>query len=74
MSEFGGVIRALLAFAGGWMVAKGWFADAQWNELSGALMVVITAIWTIWQKRAQKAEVQKALMTPVPASNQDSGV
>ena len=76
MNELGGVIRALLAFAGGYVVAKGYFTDADWNALSGAIITAIPIVWSVWQKRQQKAAVQSALMTAPPkqpASNADSG-
>ena len=47
-----GLIRHLLTFGGGWMVAKGFFDEATMNELVGAAMTVIGAIWSVVQKKA----------------------
>ncbi len=51
-----GIVRALLAGAGG-SVAAGGFADEQTvNEIVGAILVIIAGVWSIAEKRrAMKA-------------------
>lgn len=42
-----GVLRALLAAAGGFVIAKGWATDATWVTVGGAVLAVAQAIWSV---------------------------
>ncbi len=46
-----GLIRHLLTFGGGWMVAKGFFDEATMNEVVGAVITILGAAWSVYQKR-----------------------
>jgi hypothetical protein len=50
-----GFIRHLLTFGGGYMVAKGYFDEATMNELVGAVMSIIGAVWS-WQSPEKAPE------------------
>jgi len=47
-----GIVRAVLAALGGYVAAKGWFDAAGWNEIVGAVPVVIAAIWSVASKKS----------------------
>lgn len=51
-SEVNGVIRALLAAAGGFIVARGWIDQETMLALVGAGATVLTALWSVRSKRA----------------------
>ena len=50
-----GVVRALLAAAGGFAVAKGWFDSAMANDLTAAVLVIGSAIWSVYHNSKQGA-------------------
>lgn len=50
-SQFEGLVRTVAAAAGGYFVARGYDASLV-NELAGAGVVAITAVWSYWVKRA----------------------
>ena len=49
--QFAGILRAVLAAAGGAIVASGWFDAVQWAEISGAATVVAVAVWSHQSKK-----------------------
>jgi len=46
-----GIVRHLLTFGGGFIVAKGWGTEAIVAEVIGGLISVIGGVWSIRQKR-----------------------
>ena len=83
----GGIIRAVLAAYGGRLVEQGLLTDQQLTQGVGAVIVLVTIAWSIWQKsRAHTvpggafnpdAMVKKATSantggTPVPPCNDGS--
>ncbi len=48
--QFAGIVRALLAAAGGFIIAKGWLDANTVAALTGALVTVATAVWSVWAK------------------------
>lgn len=48
--QIAGVVRALAAAIGGYLIGKGWDA-ALVNEIAGAASVLAVAGWSIWSKR-----------------------
>ena len=70
----GGILRAVMAAYGGRLVEQGMLTDQQLTQGVGAVIVLVTIAWSIWQKgRAHTvpggafnpdAPVKKA--TPVP--------
>lgn len=47
-----GLIRHILTFAGGFIVARGWLDEATLNAVIGALITLGGALWSIFAKRA----------------------
>ena len=45
-TKINGVVRHILTFGGGYMVAKGYFDEATMNELVGAAMSILGALWS----------------------------
>lgn len=45
-TQYLGLIRHLLTFAGGYLVAKGLLDEATMNEIAGAAMTIIGGIWS----------------------------
>lgn len=50
----GGVIRAVLAAVGGYFVAKGTVDQGTFTTISGALVTLGTAIWSIYTNQTGK--------------------
>jgi hypothetical protein len=46
-----GVVRAILAAVGGYFVSKGVLDEGVVNSIIGALMVIITGVWSVVSKR-----------------------
>lgn len=46
-----GIVRHLLTFIGGGVVAKGIVSDSQLFEISGSIMTIIGSIWSVADKR-----------------------
>lgn len=46
----GGIVRAILASLGGYAVAKGVIDAGMWTAVSGALVTLFTAGWSLWSK------------------------
>lgn len=47
-----GLIRHVLTFVGGIIVAKGLASDAMSSELIGGIMTVVGATWSVLSKKA----------------------
>lgn len=60
--EIGGIVRAILAAVGGILVTKGYIDNATMLAVVGALVTIVTAGWSVYQKKAAKAAV--ATVTP----------
>lgn len=48
-----GIVRTILAAAGGYVVAKGWIDNATLQAVLGALGTLFVAGWSVWSKRPQ---------------------
>ena len=56
---FGGLVRAALAAAGGWLVSKGLASESDAAVIiesgaefvGGVLSIVLTVLWSWWSKR-----------------------
>ena len=55
-----GVLRAVLAALGGWLINKGYVDAGQVDALIGAVLVIITGIWSIVAKRKMAQELAMA--------------
>lgn len=52
MEFLGGIIRTALATVAGGLIADGIVTTDQVNMVAGAIVVVATAAWSLYQKRA----------------------
>ena len=48
---FAGLLRHLLTFGGGFLIAKGWFDEATVNQIVAALITLVGAGWSMFAKR-----------------------
>ena len=46
-----GVLRALIAAAGGAIVSRGWISAETWEWLIGGFVAVIPAVWSWYKNR-----------------------
>lgn len=46
-----GVLRHILTFAGGFVVAKGLVDESTYLELSGALLTLLGGVWSVLSKK-----------------------
>lgn len=55
-----GILRAVLAAIGGFVLAKGWFSTDTWNWIVGGVVVIVPAVWSWLTNRpsAMAATVQ----------------
>lgn len=44
----GTIVRAVIAAAGGYVVAKGWTDPASWDTWAGAIVVAVTGAWGMY--------------------------
>lgn len=47
-----GIVRAVLAAGGGYLVGTGLADQAMVNETIGALGIIFTAVWSVWAKKS----------------------
>ena len=52
--QIGGIIRAVLAALGGVVIGKGWVDSATFTLLSGAVVTIATALWSMYSNRSGK--------------------
>lgn len=50
-AQFTGIVRAILSGVGGVLASLGWMSDASWQTISGAAIVVLTAVWSVLSKK-----------------------
>lgn len=46
-----GILRHILTFVGGIVIAKGYMDDATFVELSGAIVALVGALWSVFSKK-----------------------
>ena len=49
----GGIVRALLASLGGWLVSAGYIDQSTLQAGIGAVVTLVTIGWSIWAKKAK---------------------
>lgn len=52
MTQIFGVVRTMLAFGAGILVSKGYFDSATADTIVGAVVTLLTAGWSIFEKRS----------------------
>lgn len=74
-TQFGGFARAILAWLGGFMLAKGWISAEYINDIVGLGSVIAVAVWSWYSNStpamiaavAEAPEVTKIVTTPAMA-------
>lgn len=49
--EIGGIVRAVAAALGGYLVGKGMLSETMASDLAGAVVIIATAVWSVIAKR-----------------------
>ena len=49
--QVGGIVRALVAAAGGYFVGQGLVDSETMLTLGGAFTTIVVAVWSIWSKK-----------------------
>lgn len=49
--QFGGVVRAIAAAAGGYLVGQGYISAETATTVGGAVVTLAVALWSVWAKR-----------------------
>ncbi|MET4315882.1 hypothetical protein [Bradyrhizobium sp. RT4b] len=69
-----GVIRAILAAIGGFILAKGWVSAETWTWIAGGIVTIGGALWSLWSNRpaglagaAQKIDGVNVVTSPSAA-------
>lgn len=47
-----GILRHVLTFGGGLLIAKGLVDDTAWSEISGSVLTLVGTVWSVVSKRA----------------------
>ena len=50
-AQISGLLRHLLTFGGGWMVANGWIDETTMMEVVGAVLTLVGLVWSFMSKR-----------------------
>lgn len=59
MNKIMGIIRHVLTFGGGILIAMGMTDEGTWKELSGALVTAIGGIWSLVDKIRLEKDAKK---------------
>lgn len=51
VEQISGVVRAVLAAVGGFVLGKGWLDASTWNWIVGGIVTVVPVIWTFIANR-----------------------
>ena len=66
-------MRTVLASVGGWLVAKKYVSEADWEAvLSGGIMVISAVLWGIYQKYKSRLTFLAALDLPAGSSEEEA--
>lgn len=50
--QVAGIVRAIIAAAGGYFVGKGLIDSANVEVIGGAIATIVTAVWSVWSKKS----------------------
>jgi hypothetical protein len=71
-----GIMRAVLAALGGFILAKGWVSAETWAWLTGGILTVGGTLWSMWSNRpagiagsAQALPGVNVMTTPAASSS-----
>lgn len=45
-----GILRHVLTYGGGLLMAKGWGDSGDWETIIGAIIAIVGAVWSMWDK------------------------
>lgn len=51
VDQVGGLLRTVFALAGGFIIDKGWIDAQMWLAISGGLVAIGVALWSMWTNR-----------------------
>ena len=66
-TSIGGVIRTLLSFVGGFVVAKGWIDNETMLAIVGVASTVGVGVWSIVQKRQSAKATAERIVVAIAA-------
>lgn len=69
-NQIAGILRALLTFAGGFLVARGWITADMLPEVVAAALTVAGVVWSIVTHTQAATVAQAAAIVPVPVASQ----
>ena len=49
--QFAGLVRAIVAAVGGYLVGQGMLDGATAETIAGAAATLVTAVWSVWAKK-----------------------
>ena len=64
----GSLIRTIAAALGAWLATAG---GSDPEQITGALVVVLTAAWSIWEKNDSQTKIETALTLPEGSTRAD---
>lgn len=53
--QIAGILRAVLAAGGGYLIGKGVIDAESYGAISGAAVTLAVAVWSFWAKKQSKA-------------------
>ncbi len=71
-NQVAGILRAVLTFAGGFLVARGWVTADMLPELVAAVLTVGGVFWSIVTHTQAATVSQAAAIVPISAASQAS--
>lgn len=57
-------VRTVLAFVGGWLVAKGWLSNEQLVQITGVAVVVVPMAWSFYKNYKLRHALKEAIAAP----------
>jgi uncharacterized membrane protein YjjB (DUF3815 family) len=63
-AQIGGWVRTGLAAAGGSVIATGWIDGDTWTAVAGATALVVTGLWSHFQKKFAEQKLVAAKAAP----------
>ena len=64
------LVRQLLLFAGGFVVAMGWLDEQTMLAIAGAAATIIASVWALWTRTNKSLVAQAATIVPVSDASQ----
>lgn len=68
--QIAGILRAILTFAGGYLVARGWITADMLPEVIAAVLTIGAVVWSLVTHSPSSTVASAAAIVNVPASEQ----